>query len=132
MSSSEVLARFRADVGAAVTRARRASGEIGERNAELRERTRDLARQARERRVEPGAQATSADVKESASGFRADRGLPVEQVPTAAELTAPQQAAPVETAPPNTLGSAAVAGPSGQLPRVSDDDEDFSQSRILY
>ncbi|WP_086663916.1 hypothetical protein [Lentzea kentuckyensis] len=132
MSATEVLARFRAEVGAAVTRARRASGEIGEQNAKLRERTRDLARQARERRVEPGAQATSADVREAATGFRTDRGLPVEQVPDAAELTAPQPPAPVETRPTATLGSTAVAGPSGQLPRVSDDDEDFSQSRILY
>ncbi|MDX8032348.1 hypothetical protein SK803_19205 [Lentzea sp. BCCO 10_0856] len=129
MSATEVLARFRSEVGAAVTRSRRASGEIGERNAKLRERTRDLARQARERRVEPGAQATSADVREAAKGFRDHRGLPVEQVPDAAELTAP---APVETEPVATLGSTAVAGPSGQRPRVSDDDEDFSQSRILY
>ena len=132
MSATEVLARFRAEVGAAVTRARRASGEIGEQNAKLRERTRDLARQARERRVGPGAQATSADVREAATGFRTDRGLPVEQVPDAAELTAQQPPAPVETRPTATLGSTAVAGPSGQLPRVSDDDEDFSQSRILY
>lgn len=128
MSATEVLARFRAEVGAAVTRARRASGEIGERNAKLRERTRDLAAQARERKVEPGAPATSADVREAAAGFRADRGLAVEQVPDVAEVTAP---VPVETERV-TLGSAAVAGPSGQLPRVSDDDEDFSQSRILY
>ena len=128
MSATEVLARFRAEVGAAVTRARRASGEIGERNAKLRERTRDLAAQARERKVGPGAPATSGEVRETAMGFRADRGLAVEQVPDAAELTAP---APVETERV-TLGSSAVAGPSGQLPRVSDDDEDFSQSRILY
>ncbi|WP_434452849.1 hypothetical protein [Lentzea sp. E54] len=131
MSATEVLARFRAEVGAAVTRARRASGEIGERNANLRQRTRDLAAQARERKVEPGAQATSSDVRDAAKGFRVDRGLPVEQVPDATELTAPPVTAPVETKPA-TLGSAAVAGPSGQLPRVSDDDEDFSQSRILY
>lgn len=124
MSATEVLARFRAEVGAAVTRARRASGEIGERNAKLRERTRDLAAQARERKPEPGAQATSSDVRESAKGFRTDRGLAVEHVESAAP-------APVETERV-TLGSAAVAGPSGQLPRVSDDDEDFSQSRILY
>ena len=128
MSAAEVLARFRAEVGAAVTRARRASGEVGERNAKLRERTRDLAAQARERKVEPGAQATSGEVQQAAAGFRADRGLAVEQVPSAAELTAP---APVETERV-TLGSSAVAGPSGQLPRVGDDDEDFSQSRILY
>ncbi|MFD4644082.1 hypothetical protein ACFWN2_42705 [Lentzea sp. NPDC058436] len=128
MFATEVLARFRAEVGAAVTRARRASGEIGERNAKLRERTRDLAVQARERGASPGAQATPSDVQEAAKGFRVERGLAVERVPDAAELTAP---APVET-PPATLGSSAVAGPSGQLPRVSDDDEDFSQSRILY
>jgi hypothetical protein len=132
MSATEALGRFRADVGAAVTRASRAAGEIGERNAKLRERTRDLARQARERRVEPGAQATASDVREAATGFRNDRGLPVEQVPDAAELTAPSAPAPVETKSTNTLGSSAVAGPSGQLPRVGDDDEDFSQSRILY
>ncbi|MFI6098980.1 hypothetical protein ACIA8G_25790 [Lentzea sp. NPDC051213] len=132
MSANEALGRFRADVGAAVTRARRAAGEIGERNAKLRERTRDLAVQARERKVEPGAQATAADVREAAKGFRTDRGLPVEQVPDAAELTTPAPAETVIPEPPNTLGSAAVAGPSGQLPRVSDDDEDFSQSRILY
>ncbi|MCX2955163.1 hypothetical protein [Lentzea sp. NEAU-D7] len=129
MSATEVLARFRAEVGAAVTRARRASGEIGERNAKLRERTRDLAERARERRSEPGAQTTPADVREAATGFRVERGLPVEQVPEpVAEVVA---AVPVETEPV-ALGSAAVAGPSGQLPRVSDDDEDFSQSRILY
>ncbi|RAS68761.1 hypothetical protein C8D87_102834 [Lentzea atacamensis] len=132
MSATEALGRFRAEVGAAVTRARRAAGEVGARNAKLRERTHDLARQARERRVEPGAQATSAEVREAANGFRSDRGLPVEQLPDAAELTAPQAPVPVETPPVATLGSAAVAGPSGQLPHVSDDDEDFSQSRILY
>jgi hypothetical protein len=132
MSATEALGRFRAEVGAAVTRARRAAGEVGERNAKLRERTRELARQAQERRVVRGARATSSDVREAATGFRTDRGLPVEQLPDAAELTAPLAPAPVETEPAATLGSAAVAGPSGQLPRTSDDDEDFSQSRILY
>jgi len=132
MSATEALSRFRAEVGAAVTRARRAAGDIGERNAKLRERTRDLADKARERKVEPGARATSADVRESSTGFRHDRGLPVEQVPDVAELTAPRDPGPVETEPLVTRGSTAVAGPSGQLPRASDDDEDFSQSRILY
>ncbi|MET9228744.1 hypothetical protein [Lentzea sp. NPDC003310] len=128
MSATEVLARFRAEVGAAVTRARRASGEIGERNAKLRERTRDLAERAREHRAEPGGQATPTDVREAAAGFRTDRGLAVEQVPEPVAVVVP---VPVETEPV-ALGSTAVAGPSGQLPRVSDDDEDFSQSRILY
>ncbi|USX50724.1 hypothetical protein [Lentzea sp. HUAS12] len=128
MSATETLARFRAEVGAALTRARRASGEIGERNAKLRERTRDLAAQARERKAGPGADATPADVREAAKDFRVGRGLAVEHVPDAPEPASP---VPVET-PAATLGSSAVAGPSGQLPRVSDDDEDFSQSRILY
>lgn len=132
MSASEVLARFRAEVGNAVTRARRASGEIGERNAKLRERTRDLAVQARERKTEPGSQATSTDVSEAAKGFRSDRGLPVEQVPDAAELTTSRPSVVTEPERVATLGSTAVAGPSGQLPRTGDDDEDFSQSRILY
>ncbi|KOV80613.1 hypothetical protein [Nocardia sp. NRRL S-836] len=132
MSASEVLAQFRAEVGHAVTRARRAAGEIGERNAKLRERTRDLAQQARERRTEPTAQATPGAVRAAAVGFRAERGLPVEQTPEAAELTAAASQPVAEPQAPATLGSAAVAGPSGQLPRASDDDEDFSQSRILY
>ncbi|HUQ57878.1 hypothetical protein [Lentzea sp.] len=132
MSAAEALSRFRAEVGAAITRARRAAGDIGERNAKLRERTRDLAEKARQRKAEPGALATPADVRESSAGFRHDRGLPVEQVPDVAELTAPRTSAPVETEPLVARGSTAVAGPSGQLPRTGDDDEDFSQSRILY
>lgn len=130
MSATEALNRFRTDVGAAVTRARRAAGEIGERNAKLRERTRHLAEQARARQVPPGSPATPAELRETSAGFRRDRGLPVEQVPDVVEPAAPP--APVETEPVVTLGSVAVAGPSGQLPRASDDDEDFSQSRILY
>ncbi|SDN78951.1 hypothetical protein [Lentzea jiangxiensis] len=129
MSSSEVLARFRSEVSAAVTRSRRASGEIGERNAKLRERTRELAERARGGRSATGAAVTPADVREAATGFRSGRGLAVEQVPEVAE---PAAHAPVETEPAAALGSSAVAGPSGQLPRASDDDEDFSQSRILY
>ena len=132
MSASEVLAQFRAEVGNAVTRARRAAGEVGARNAKLRERTAHLAEQARERRVEPTAAATPGDVREAAVGFRTERGLPVERTPEAADLTAPASQSVPEPVVPATLGSTAVAGPSGQLPRVSDDDEDFSQSRILY
>jgi hypothetical protein len=132
MSASEVLTQFRAEVGNAVTRARRAAGEIGERNAKLRERTRELAQQARERRTERTAAATPGDVVEAAKGFRAERGLPVERTPDAAELTAPASQPVPEPEARATLGSTAVAGPSGQLPRAGDDDEDFSQSRILY
>ncbi|SEP88917.1 hypothetical protein SAMN05216188_101814 [Lentzea xinjiangensis] len=131
MSASEALSRFRAEVGAAVTRARRAAGEVGERNAKLRERTRDLAERARARTAGPGAPATSAQLRESATAFRRDRGLPVEEVPDASGAAERASAGPVETEPV-ALGSVAVAGPSGQLPPASDDDEDFSQSRILY
>ncbi|MEU7479350.1 hypothetical protein AB0A63_25410 [Lentzea sp. NPDC042327] len=132
MSANEVLARFRAEVGHAVTRARRAAGEAGARNAELRERTRELARQARDRRAEPAAGATPGDVREAATGFRTERGLPVERTPEAAELAAAASQPVPGPEVPAFPGSTAVAGPSGQLPRAGDDDEDFSQSRILY
>lgn len=137
----EAMTRFRADLDAAVTRARRAAAAAGARTAAQRERNRELAERARAREVRPGAHAaTSADVRRVATGFREHRGLPVEQLPPAAELLTPageksreQTDANANPVPPVTpLGSRAVAGPSGQLPPDTGDDEDFSQARILY
>ncbi|MFT7836453.1 hypothetical protein Q5530_09915 [Saccharothrix sp. BKS2] len=140
----ESTARFRADVDAAVTRATRAAAAAGARTAAQRERNRELAERARGREVRPGAhEATSADVRRVAAGFREHRGLPVERLPAAAELLAPELPAPEKSreqtdananpvAPTTPLGSRAVAGPSGQLPPDTGDDEDFSQARILY
>lgn len=139
---SEAMTRFRADLDAAVTRARRAAAAAGARTAAQRERNRELAEELRADRGRAGAvrpeghAATSADVQRVATGFRGHRGLPVERLPPAAELLAPgksreQTNANANPEPP-PLGSRAVAGPSGQLPRNTGDDEDFSQARILY
>ncbi|GLZ30480.1 hypothetical protein Lesp02_26690 [Lentzea sp. NBRC 105346] len=133
MSASDAIAEFRASVGAAVTRAGRAADEAGACNGALRQRTRELAERAKSRQVGAGQHtATPSDLRDTATGFRADRGLPVERLPEAADLLKPPAVVSEPIEEPATLGSTAVAGPSGQLPRVSDDDEDFSQSRILY
>ncbi|WP_367134893.1 hypothetical protein [Saccharothrix sp. HUAS TT1] len=135
----EAFARFRSDLDAAVTRGRRAAAAAGARTAAQRDRNRELADRARARQVRPEGHApTSPDVQRVATGFRHHRGLPVEELPPAAELLAPEKsreqtnanANPVPPAP--VLGSRAVAGPRGQLPPERGDDEDFSQARILY
>jgi hypothetical protein len=135
--TSEAFARFRADLSAAVTRGRRAAAAAGERNALTRDRNRELAEQAKARQAGQGQQATSSDLRRVATGFRDERGLAVEQLPDGAELLAPKEPekepdAKANPDPPTTLGSRPVAGPRGQLPRVGDDDEDFSQGQILY
>lgn len=135
----EAFARFRSDLDAAVTRGRRAAAAAGAKSAAQRERNRQLAEQAKARQVRPEGHApTSPDVQRVATGFREHRGLPVADLPPAAELLAPEKSreqtdANANSVPPRpVLGSRAVAGPSGQLPPERGDDEDFSQARILY
>jgi hypothetical protein len=136
--TSEVFARFRADLAAAVTRGRRAASEAGVRNGAARDRNRELADQAKSRRATPGQQATPPDVRRVANGFREGRGLPVERLPDGADLLTPEKQADANAnvtnanVAPVTAGSRPVAGPMGQLPRAGDDDEDFSQGQILY
>ncbi|MFD1152077.1 hypothetical protein, partial [Saccharothrix hoggarensis] len=117
----------------------RAAAAAGAKTAAQRDRNRELAEQARARQVKPDRNApTSEDVRRVATGFRQHRGLPVEDLPPAAELLAPEKSreqtdANANEAPPRpVLGSRAVAGPSGQLPPERGDDEDFSHARILY
>ncbi len=135
----EAFARFRSDLDAAVTRGRRAAAAAGAKDADRRDRNRELADRARAREVKPEQHVpTSGDVQRVATGFRAHRGLPVEQLPSGEELLTPRESqmrtdANANSAPPVTpLGSRAVAGPSGRMPPETDDDEDFSQARILY
>ncbi|PRY43592.1 hypothetical protein [Umezawaea tangerina] len=135
--TSEAFARFRADLSAAVTRGRRAAAAAGARNAEARDRSRELAERLRARQAAPGQQPTSPDVRRVANGFREERGLPVERLPDGAPQEAPAETekpvdAKANSETPTTLGSRPVAGPRGQLPRAGDDDEDFSQGQILY
>jgi hypothetical protein len=138
--TSEAYARFRADLAAAVTRGRRAASDAGVRNEAVRDRNRELAEQARAKRAAASGQATSPDVRRVANGFRAERGLPVENLPEGSGLPTPDKQAdananPVNAnanVPPVTLSSRPAPGPRGQLPRSSGDDEDFSQGQILY
>ncbi|CCH35107.1 hypothetical protein ABZ816_21325 [Actinosynnema sp. NPDC047251] len=137
----EAFARFRSDLDAAVTRGRRAAADAGAKTAAQRGRNRDLADRAKARDVKPEGHApTSADLQRVATGFRAHRGLPVERLPTGAELLAPQPGKSHEQTDANantatrrtSAGARPVAGPSGRLPAEVADDEDFSQARILY
>src|SRR3954468_13018411 len=137
--TSEAFARFRADLAAAVTRGRRAAADAGARNGAARDRNRELAEQARARQAAPGGRATSPDVRRVANGFREERGLPVEDLPEGGESPPSDKQVNANANPVNananvvpvTLGSRPVPGPRGQLPRVGNDDEDFSQGQIL-
>ncbi|XVV03256.1 hypothetical protein ACQPW3_38985 [Actinosynnema sp. CA-248983] len=136
----EAFAKFRSEVEAAVTRGRRAVSTASAATADQRRRNRELADQARAKQVKPETQRpTSEDVRRVATGFREDHGLPVDRLPSGAELLAPAEESQKRTdananpaPPPPVSGSRAVAGPSGQLPPERGDDEDFSQARILY
>jgi hypothetical protein len=131
--TSEAFARFRADLAAAVTRGRRAASDAGVRNDAACADTRELAERARAKRAAPGGQATSPDVRRVAEGFREERGLPVERLPEDGGTFAPEKPSDANAnVAQNTLSSRPAPGPRGQLPRSSDDDEDFSQGQILY
>ncbi|HEV7713058.1 MAG TPA: hypothetical protein VGP16_33000 [Asanoa sp.] len=170
-------ARFKAEVEAALTRARRAADEAKAQSADFRRGSEDLAKQVRTgrlRRVHRGqVAATSTEARAEAEKFRNLNDLTVEDLPDADKIMARLPDAPGEEpairredddfsqhkvlfdldAPdaPETGGSApdqpgrppvdqtsdrpAAAGidsPDGPRPRRSDEDEDFSQQRILF
>jgi hypothetical protein len=110
----DAAARFSAEVRAALTRARRASGEAKARSAQFRRGTEDLAEQAKSGRLRDlyadEAAPTSEKARTDATTFRAATGLPVEEYPDAEDLVAglPDRPDPVEV-----------------------DDDDFSQHQIL-
>jgi hypothetical protein len=106
------VARFRADVEGALTRARRAAADAKEQSAEFRRGSDDLARQARTgklRAVRRG-QRTSPEARDDAVKFRNANDLPVEELPDPDAPAAPQRPA--------------------EQPRREDDD--FSQHTVLY
>ncbi|AHI01539.1 hypothetical protein GCM10010174_08580 [Kutzneria viridogrisea] len=118
--------RFRAEVDAAVDRGARASAAARERSAAFAGRTRELAEAVRSGQAKPVAgELTSEDLRRSATSFRTDNGLPVDRLPAGADLLA---AAPPATTPSATRPPA----PGRRSPRPSDDDEDFSQEKILF
>jgi len=104
------VARFRADVEAALTRARRAATDAKEQSAEFRRGSADLAERARTGKMRPvrRGQTTDAAAREDAVKFRNANDLPVEQLPDPEELKA------AEPKPPKR------------------EDEDFSQHTVLY
>ena len=104
-------ARFKSEVEAALTRARRAAAEAKEQSADFRRGTDDLANQARTGRLRVRrSQTTNPQAREDAEKFRRANGLPVEDLPDAEDLTRrpePRAAAPQR------------------------EDEDFSQRQLL-
>ncbi|MGH3760650.1 hypothetical protein [Actinophytocola sp.] len=109
-------ARFKAEVEAALTRARRAADEAKAQAAEFRRGSDDLANQARTRRLRGARRGqvtpTSPEALAEASTFRRANGLIVEELPGADELTG---------RPPTP--------PAAQPQR---EDEDFSQHKVLF
>jgi hypothetical protein len=165
-------ARFKAEVEAALTRARRAADEAKAQSAEFRRGNEDLAKQARTgrlRRVHRGQVApTSADARAEAERFRTANDLTVEDLPDAGRLMARLPEAPAEQPVPrrededfsqhtvlfdldgpeapgadqpgrhavdqtsDVSAGAGIDSPGEPRTRPSDEDEDFSQQRILF
>jgi hypothetical protein len=107
-------ARFKTEVEAALTRARRAVAEAKAQSADFRRGSEDLAGQARTGRLRTRrsqTHPTSPEAREDAEKFRRANDLPVEELPDADALS--RRAAPAEEPPPQR------------------DDEDFSQRQLL-
>ncbi|SHE42461.1 hypothetical protein [Streptoalloteichus hindustanus] len=126
----DAVRRFRSAVDAAVDRGRRAVGEAGDRNAAFRRATGELADRVRRGAAPVRREELTPDrLRTAATGFRVDRRLPVEQLPQGAELLSEHSLVQKKD-----TGS----GNTGEPPRNrrrdgrTDDDEDFSQERILY
>ncbi|HEV7648034.1 MAG TPA: hypothetical protein VGP26_07730 [Actinophytocola sp.] len=107
------VARFRADVEAALTRARRAATDAKEQSAEFRRGSEDIARQARNGRLRAvrRGQATSPEAHDEAVKFRNANDLTVEELPDADAVTTP---------------------PDRPAERPKREEEDFSQHTVLY
>lgn len=106
--------RFKSEVEAALTRARRAAAEAREQSENFRKGTDDLANQARTGRLRlrrAQVQPTSPEAKAEAEKFRHANDLPVEELPAANALTTRPAEAPRPVQP---------------------EDEDFSQHQVLY
>ena len=127
-AGNDPMASFGAELDAAVARARRVAAESRETSAKFRKETRQLAERTRAGAVRPASETdlTAEHLRRAASGFRADHGLPVEELPAGHELL-------VQPAtPPVTPSVARTTPPSRRNPYPDDDDEDFSQERIMF
>jgi hypothetical protein len=125
---TDPMAGFHAELDAAVARARRVAAETRETSAKFRRETRQLAERTRAGAVRPSSESdlTAEHLRRAASGFRADNGLPVESLLAGRELL-------TRPSPPPVTPSAPRATPPGRRnPYRYDDDEDFSQERIMF
>jgi hypothetical protein len=107
------VARFKAEVEAALTRARRAAADAKEQSTEFRRGNDDIARQTRTGRLRGPSrgQATSPEARANAAKFRNANDLPVEDLAAAEPVTARPR-------------------PAAEQP--GREDEDFSQHTVLF
>jgi hypothetical protein len=98
----------------AITYASRVAGAARERNARYRADNAELIKQFEQRRLAgSAAERTPLTVRDAARRFRSANGLAVPRLPDRAESVASRRPKPAEP------------------PRSGDDDEDFSQERIM-
>lgn len=119
----EAVARFHAEVDAAVTRARRASSAAKSGAASFRADTAELAAKIREGRARPRRdELTTPELRTLAEDFRTAKGLTTERLPDGEELVAraPLTSAPAPTQQPQPVADEAV-----------DDDDYFHQQQIM-
>lgn len=166
-SFGDAFARFDAELDAAVSRARRVSAEARADSAAFRAETAKLAEATRNRSLQARPdELTSKQLREQATKFRDEQGLPVDALPSAEDLveagivreersvhrvvdeeddfsqekimsasTTRDEQSDEDEQPPAPAVEAPSAPGRGRrrpVPRTSDDDEDFSQERILF
>jgi hypothetical protein len=113
------FAEFDVAVDSAIARARRAATEARETSAKFRHETRQLAEGMKDGTTQAHPDEHTDDrLRRTATGFRTDHGLPVHDLPA--------------TPPPATQGPHRTTGSSRRIAPPSDDDEDFSQERIMW
>jgi hypothetical protein len=116
MNFRQAAARFSAEVERALTRARRATRDARAESAEFRRRNEEMSAQAKTGKLRglrrSDVSATDPQARAEAAKFRADNGLPVDDLPTADELMSRL--------------------PGREPARRSPQDEDFSQDHVLF
>lgn len=122
---ADAVRQFSGELDAAVVRARRVASEARETSAKFRRETRQLADQVKSGDLKVTAdRLTDEGLRRAAAGFRAHNGLPVQDLPSGAELVRPPE-------PVTTPGPLRSPGSRRPIARGGDDDEDFSHQRIM-
>ncbi|ASO22775.1 hypothetical protein FHR81_005160 [Actinoalloteichus hoggarensis] len=129
--SQEALARLRGVVSGAVGRGRQAAVRAREQGDRFRADSRELAEKVDRRAAKPTRDdVTSEELRASATAFREGAGLSVPTLPSGEELLAEaQKAEEARRAMPAPFRKA--HSPAGLQTFGEDEDDDFSQQRIL-